>query len=90
MLDEVGVAYEVLDASRQMLTPEFLSDGYHGKFNGVILTDSMLYYTGPGNELNSAFSRPNGRPCISTNVTSACVNPCYRGTRHPALFQGRL
>lgn len=56
MLDEVGVAYEVLDASRQMLTPEFLSDGYHGKFNGVILTDSMLYYTGPGNELNSAFS----------------------------------
>ena len=56
MLDEVGVSYEVLDARRQALTPEFLAEGAHAKFNGVILTDSMLYYTGPGNYLNSAFT----------------------------------
>ena len=56
MLNEVGVSYEVLDSSRQTLTAEFLSDGTHGRFNGVILTDSMLYFTGPGNYLNSGFS----------------------------------
>lgn len=56
MLDEVGVAYEVLDASRQTLHSQYLADGSHGKFNGIILTDSMLYYTGGGNYLNSAFT----------------------------------
>jgi hypothetical protein len=86
MLNEVGVSYEVLDSSRQTLTAEFLSDGTHGRFNGVILTDSMLYFTGPGNYLNSGFRWKNGSCCTSMSAILTCANQCFRVTPPPALI----
>ncbi|MBV1872899.1 MAG: hypothetical protein KUG83_10165, partial [Gammaproteobacteria bacterium] len=56
LLDEVGVAYDVLDSSSHDLTPEFLSNGEHGFYNGIIITDAILYYTGSGNTNNSGFT----------------------------------
>lgn len=56
LLDEVGVAYDVLDSSSEELTPERLSNGEHGFYNGIIVTDAILYYTGSGNTNNSGFT----------------------------------
>src|SRR5262245_12217145 len=43
VLNEVGVPYDVLDSSTQVLTPGQLSAGDHGFYNGVILTNSELF-----------------------------------------------
>ncbi len=43
VLDEVGVPYDVLDSSTETLTPDRLSSGDHGFYNGVILTNSELF-----------------------------------------------
>ncbi|RJX75157.1 hypothetical protein DZ860_00260 [Vibrio sinensis] len=56
MLDEMGVPYDVLNASEETLTQERLVTDGKGNYNGIILTDASLYYTGPGNYLASAFS----------------------------------
>lgn len=56
VLDEMGVPYEVLDASKQDLTDETLVTDGVGNYSGVILTDTFLYYTGEGNYLNSALT----------------------------------
>jgi hypothetical protein len=48
VLDEVGVPYDVLDSSAQTLTPDLLSSGDHGFYNGVILTNSELFLPGGG------------------------------------------
>lgn len=56
LLDEVGVRYDVLDSSREILTAAQLHEGAHGFYNGIILTDAMLYFTGEGNYLNSGFT----------------------------------
>lgn len=56
MLDEIGVPYDVLDASKTDLTQATLVTNNKGNYNGIILTDSFLYYTGTGNYKNSAMS----------------------------------
>lgn len=56
MLDQIGTPYDVFDATKNELTADVLSQGDHGNYNGIILTDSFLYYTGAGNYLNSALS----------------------------------
>jgi hypothetical protein len=56
ILDEMNVPYDVLDASQTELTRDSLVSGTTGKYNGVILTDSFMYYTGEGNYQNSALS----------------------------------
>ena len=43
LLNEVGVPYDVLDSSTDVLTPGQLSAGDHGFYNGVILTNSELF-----------------------------------------------
>ena len=43
LLNEVGVPYDVLDSSTQVLTPGQLSSGDHGFYNGIILTNSELF-----------------------------------------------
>jgi hypothetical protein len=43
LLNEVGVPYDVLDSSTDVLTPGQLSSGDHGFYNGVILTNSELF-----------------------------------------------
>jgi hypothetical protein len=43
LLNEVGVPYDVLDSSTDVLTPGRLSAGDHGFYNGVILTNSELF-----------------------------------------------
>ena len=43
VLNEVGVPYDVLDSSTEVLTPGRLSRGDHGFYNGVILTNSELF-----------------------------------------------
>jgi hypothetical protein len=43
VLNEIGVPYDVLDSSTQVLTPGQLSAGDHGFYNGVILTNSELF-----------------------------------------------
>ena len=43
VLNEVGVPYDVLDSSTDVLTPGRLSAGDHGFYNGVILTNSELF-----------------------------------------------
>ena len=43
VLNEVGVPYDVLDSSTDVLTPGQLSAGDHGFYNGVILTNSELF-----------------------------------------------
>ena len=56
LLDELGVPYDVIDSSREDLSAAKLYDGVHGFYNGIILTDAGLYYTGEGNYLNSGFN----------------------------------
>ncbi|RJX75165.1 hypothetical protein DZ860_00300 [Vibrio sinensis] len=56
MLDEMGVPYDVLNASHEQLTQDKLITGNKGNYNGIILTDASLYYTGPDNYLSSAFT----------------------------------
>ncbi|MDO7084234.1 hypothetical protein WNY51_10345 [Pseudocolwellia sp. AS88] len=56
VLDEMGVPYEVLDASKQALTQETLVTDAVGNYSGVILTSTFLYYTGEDNYLNSALT----------------------------------
>jgi len=56
LLDELHVPYDVLDSSREDLTADQLSDGERGFYNGVIVTEAGLYYTGEGNYLNSGFT----------------------------------
>jgi hypothetical protein len=44
LLEALGVPYEVLDSSRQALTSDVLySSPDHGRFNGILLTDSETY-----------------------------------------------
>ncbi len=43
VLNEVGVPYDVLDSSTEVMTPGRLSAGDHGFYNGVILTNSELF-----------------------------------------------
>ena len=43
LLNEVGVPYDVLDSSTDVLTPGRLSSGDQGFYNGVILTNSELF-----------------------------------------------
>lgn len=43
ILFEMQVPYDVLDASRETLTQDRLSNGSHGYYNGVLLTQSDLY-----------------------------------------------
>ncbi|HEY8544615.1 MAG TPA: DNRLRE domain-containing protein, partial [Acidimicrobiales bacterium] len=45
-LDQMGVPYEVLDASAQPLTDAVLRTGDRGRFNGVILTQADLFTSG--------------------------------------------
>lgn len=56
MLDEMGVPYDVLDATQTELTDELLVTNGQGNYNGIILTDSSLYYLGNGNVNGSAFT----------------------------------
>ncbi len=51
MLDQLGVPYEVLDSSRELLSPAKLATGEHGHFNGIILTNAELYVSGIGSGL---------------------------------------
>lgn len=43
LLNEVGVPYDVLDSSTDVLTPGQLSSGDQGFYNGVILTNAELF-----------------------------------------------
>jgi hypothetical protein len=47
MLDQAGVPYDVLDARREQLTPDRLASSDHGFYNGVIVTNTELYYWNP-------------------------------------------
>lgn len=67
VLVETGAAYTVLDSSNQDLTADFLFDGPHGFFNGVILTDAELFvppdtsgFTVPEWELLQEYERTFG------------------------------
>ena len=48
VLDEIGVPYDVLDSTTDTLTPDRLSSGDHGFYNGIILTNSELFLPGGG------------------------------------------
>jgi len=56
MLDEMGVPYDVLDATQTELTDELLVTNGKGNYNGIVLTDSSLYYWGNGSVNGSAFT----------------------------------
>ncbi len=56
MLDEIGVPYDVLNARETELSQDILVTNNKGNYNGIILTDSFLYYTGPGNYMSSALT----------------------------------
>ncbi len=56
ILDEMNVPYEVFDATQNELTRDMLVTGEVGNYNGVILTDSFMYYTGEGNYKNSSLN----------------------------------
>lgn len=43
LLDNMGVPYDVFDTGASELTEEFLRDGHHGRYNGIILTQSEMY-----------------------------------------------
>jgi hypothetical protein len=56
-LDQVGMPYDVLVATRDTLTPEVLSDGTsRGKYQGIVLTTGNLTYLDPVAGWQSAFS----------------------------------
>ncbi len=48
VLNEMGVPYAILDASRETLTAARLSTQQRGHYNGIILTNSELYVSGSG------------------------------------------
>lgn len=54
MLDEVGVPYDVLDARTESLTADRLASQSAGRYNGIILTEAVLY--DPGSPTGSAFT----------------------------------
>jgi len=54
MLDEMGVPYDILDATKTTLTTDLLVTNNQGNYNGIILTDSSLYNWGSVN--GSAFT----------------------------------
>lgn len=54
MLDEIGAAYDVLDARAQDLTAARLGTATAGRYNGIILTEGVLY--DPGSPSGSAFT----------------------------------
>ncbi|MCJ8351046.1 hypothetical protein [Moritella sp.] len=56
MLDEMGVPYDVLDATQTTLTTDLLVTNSQGNYNGIILTDSSLYNWGSGSVNGSAFT----------------------------------
>ena len=56
MLDEMGVPYDVLDATQTTLTTDLLVTNSQGNYNGIILTDSSLYNWGTGSVNGSAFT----------------------------------
>lgn len=56
MLDEMGVPYDVLDASKEVLDWNKLVTNGQGNYNGIILTNSFLYYPSEGNPWSSAFT----------------------------------
>lgn len=56
ILDEMNVPYEVFDATQRELTREELVTNNIGKYNGVILTDTFMFYTGEGNTEGSALT----------------------------------
>lgn len=48
VLIQLGVPFDVIDSSRDTLTPERLSSATTGNYNGVILTNAELYLPGGG------------------------------------------
>lgn len=68
MLDEMGVPYDVLDASNEELTEEKLvtkdsvGNVIHGNYNGIILTHSYLYYPDEAHPNYSDEANPNPNP----------------------------
>lgn len=56
VLNEMGVPYDVLDASKDTLTQDMLVTNNVGNYNGVILTDTYMYYLGEGHYKNSALT----------------------------------
>lgn len=56
ILDEMGVPYDVLDASTEVLDWDKLVTNGQGNYNGIILTNSFLYYPDEGNPWSSAFT----------------------------------
>jgi hypothetical protein len=54
VLDERGVPYDVLDASRDTLTAATLASGNTGFYNGIILTSTDLYLPGGGSGFTAA------------------------------------
>ena len=56
ILEEMNVPYEVFDATKNDLTREMLVTNNIGNYNGVILTDTFMFYTGEGSTENSALT----------------------------------
>ena len=90
MLDETGVAYEVLTPVVD-LTPDFL-EGSHGRFNGVILTDAFVWFHGSGQLSQQWFLHwKSGSCCIGMTAISKSANPSQiSDTRLRCVLQDRL
>lgn len=56
ILDEMNVPYDVLDATQTELTRDVLVTGNVGNYNGVILTDTFMFYTGEGSTNDSSLT----------------------------------
>ncbi|NRA71685.1 MAG: DNRLRE domain-containing protein [Gammaproteobacteria bacterium] len=56
ILDDMGVPYDVLDASQTALTKDMLITDNKGNYNGIILTDTFMHYEGPNNYQDSALT----------------------------------